>query len=141
MAFLLAAMAIAGKAGRAEFTDEFVRSEQVQDMQRRISSVFGPEIEAMGDDRIRSRLEIETKDGRKIVRWADENYRGGPHNPLSDAEVEEKFRDCAVGLISEARMQAILDMVWSLDEQADVTAVYDLLDWRGQAGAGQRSVA
>ena len=141
MAFLLAAMAIAGKAGRAEFTDEFVRSEQVQDMQRRISSVFDPEIEAMGDDRIRSRLEIETKDGRKIVRWADENYRGGPHNPLSDAEVEEKFRDCAVGLISEARMQAILDMVWSLDEQADVTAVYDLLDWRGQAGAGQRSVA
>ncbi len=38
-------------------------------------------------------------------------------------------------------MQAIFDMVWSLDEQADVTAVYDLLDWRGQAGAGQRSVA
>ena len=38
-------------------------------------------------------------------------------------------------------MQTVFDMVWSLDEQPDVTAFYDLLDWRGEAGAGQRSVA
>ena len=79
--------------------------------------------------------------GARSSAGADENYRGSPHNPLSDTEVEEKFRDCAAGLISEARMQTVFDMVWSLDEQPDVTAFYDLLDWRGEAGAGQRSVA
>ena len=36
MAFLLSAMIISGKAGKAEFTDEFVLSGPVQDMQKRV---------------------------------------------------------------------------------------------------------
>ncbi|MDH3233853.1 MAG: MmgE/PrpD family protein, partial [Alphaproteobacteria bacterium] len=102
---------------------------------------FDPEIDAMGHDRIRSRLEVVTKDGRTIERWADENYRGSPHNPLSDAEVEGKFRDCAAGLLDAGRMQKVFDFVWSLDRQANACDVYALLDWRGAAGASQKSVA
>lgn len=130
MAFLLSAIILNGKAGKAEFTDEFVLSEPVQAMQQRVETVFDPEIDAMGHDRIRSRVEVITKDGRKIERWADENYRGGPHNPLSDDELEGKFRDCAQGLIDDNSIQSLFDMVWKLDFQEDVTGIYDLLDWR-----------
>ncbi len=137
MAFLLSAMIIAGKAGKAEFSNAFVQSAPVQEMQHRIETAFDPEIDAMGHDRIRSRLVIETKDGRSIERWADENYRGGPHNPLSDTEVEGKFRDCAAGLLDEARIQQVFDHVWKLERQADVTALFPLLDWRGTAAARQ----
>ncbi len=141
MAFLLSAMIIAGKAGKAEFSDEFVRSQACQDMQRRVECQFDAEIDAMGHDRIRSRLEIDTNDGRHIVEWADENYRGGPHNPLSDAELEGKFRDCAAGLLDDARIQRVFDFVWSLEGQGDATVVYDLLDWRSKMGGGAKSVA
>jgi len=138
MAFLLAAMILRGKAGKAEFTDEFVRDEVTQAMQRRVETQYDAEIDAMGHDRIRSRIEVLTKDGRTVERWADENYRGGPHNPLSDDEVEDKFRDCAAGLLDDRRVRAALDRVWSLDEAEDVTALYDLLDWRsGRAAAAQ----
>ena len=74
-AFLLSAIVLAGKAGKAEFTDEFVSSAACQDMQARIETRFSPEIEAMGWDRIRSKIEVVTKDGRTFERWADENYR------------------------------------------------------------------
>lgn len=133
MAFLLSAIIVAGKAGKAEFTDEFVRSRQVQDMQRRIFTRFDPHIDAMGHDRIRSRIEVVTRDGRTIERWADENYRGSPHNPLSDGEVEDKFRDCARGLISEEQTRKVIDLVWGLDSQANVCDLYDLLHWRSAA--------
>lgn len=141
MAFLLSAMIVAGRAGKAEFTDAFVQSKAVQDMQQRVFTQFDPAIDSMGHDRIRSRLEVTTTDGRKIVRWADENYRGSPHNPLSDEEVEGKFRDCATGLLDEARVKAVFDLVWSLQDRANVCDIYDLLDWRGAAGASQKSVA
>ena len=137
MAFLLSAMIIAGKAGKAEFTDAFVLSDPVQEMQTRVETEFDPEIDAMGHDRIRSRIEVVTKDGRKIERWADENYRGSPHNPLSDAEVEGKFRDCAAGLIDDARIQKTFDTIWSLDGQPDATIFFDLLDWRSSSPARQ----
>jgi 2-methylcitrate dehydratase PrpD len=140
MAFLLAAIIVAGRAGKAEFSDAFVRAPAVQAMQRRIRTQYDPEIDALGHDRIRSRLEVATRDGRRLVEWADENYRGGPHNPLSDAELEGKFRDCASGILDERRCRQVFDFVWSLEERADVTAVLDLLDWRSARRTG-KSVA
>lgn len=131
-AFLLTAIILRGRAGKAEFTDEFVASRASQDMQARIETAFDQSIEDMGWDRIRSRIEVTTTDGRTIERWADENYRGSPHNPLSDGELEGKFRDCADGLLDDARIQAVFDAVWSLDAADDVGALYDLLDWKSR---------
>jgi 2-methylcitrate dehydratase PrpD len=132
MHFLLAAIAIAGRAGKAEFTQAFVDRKDVQDMQRRVETFDDKAIEAMGFDRIRSRIEVVTKAGKRIVRWADENYRGSPHNPLSDKEVEGKFRDCAAGLLTEAAMQRVFDRVWNLEKQANAADVLFDLDWRSQ---------
>jgi 2-methylcitrate dehydratase PrpD len=131
MPFLLSAIIIAGKAGKSEFTKEFVQSPLVQDIQRRVETFLDPSIEKLGFDRIRSRIEVETVDGRILVREADENYRGGPNNPLSDAELENKFRDCAAGLISDEQCQLVFDTVWKLEEQPDVTTILALLNWRG----------
>lgn len=130
MHFLLAAIAIAGKAGKREFTDEFVSRADVSDMQRRVETIDDKEIEAMGYDRIRSRVEVITKDGRTLELWADENYRGSPHNPLTDEEVEGKLRDCAEGLLDEAQIKAVIDRIWHLEDQASVTDVLADLHWQ-----------
>jgi 2-methylcitrate dehydratase PrpD len=130
-AFLLTAIILAGRAGKAEFTDEFVSAPACQAMQERIETQFDQGIEDMGWDRIRSRLEVLTKDGRTLVRWADENYRGSPHYPLTDAELEGKFRDCAEGLLSEEQSQAVFDTVWNIESAPDAGRLFDLLAWRG----------
>ena len=140
MHFLLAAIAVAGRAGKAEFTDAFVARADVSDMQRRVETIDDPEIEAMGFDRIRSRLVVETKSGEKIERWADENYRGSPHNPLSDKELEGKFRDCAAGLIGEDATAAVLARIWQIENEANPADLLDLIAWRGGAH-GAQSVA
>jgi 2-methylcitrate dehydratase PrpD len=131
--FLLAAILVAGRAGKQEFTDEFVTSPLVQDAQRRVQVHFDPDIEAMGFDKIRSRIEIVTRDGRRLTRWADERYRGGPDNPLTDAELEGKFQDAAAGLLNETRCRQVADFVWSLETQPNATAVLELLDWGAPA--------
>jgi 2-methylcitrate dehydratase PrpD len=127
-AFLLSAIILRGRCGKAEFTDAFVTSPECQAMQQRVETAFDQEIEDMGWERIRSKVDVETRDGRRLSRAADENYRGGPHNPLSDAELEAKFRDCATGLLDETRMAAALDAVWTLDEQPDAGVLLSRLD-------------
>ena len=128
-AFLLSAIILNGRAGKAEFTDEFVLSDACQDMQNRVETAFDQSIEDMGWDRIRSKIEVVTHDGRSFERWADEAYRGSPHNPLSDAELEAKFIDCAAGLLSVDRSHQVFDMIWSLEDAPDTGRVFDLLDW------------
>jgi 2-methylcitrate dehydratase PrpD len=129
-AFLLSAIILRGRCGKAEFTDDFVASPECQAMQHKVETAFDQQIEDLGWDRIRSRVVVETKDGRTLERWADENYRGSPHNPLSDAEVEGKFRDCAAGLLDEARADAVLRSIWSCDSLEDVGVLLEQLSWR-----------
>lgn len=126
MAFLLSSMILRRRAGKEEFTDAFVRSPQVQAMQRRVRTQFDREIEMMGQDRILSRIEVLTRDGRRISRMSDNRYRGGPEHPLSDAELEEKFLDCAQGVLSPATSRKLLDLVWQVERLESSTALLDL---------------
>lgn len=129
-AFLLAAIILRGRCGKAEFTDAFVASPECQAMQQKVETAFDQRIEDMGWERIRSRVVVETTDGRTLERWADENYRGSPHNPLSDAEVEGKFRDCAAGLLDGARVDEVLQAIWDCDKLGDAGTLLAKLDWR-----------
>jgi 2-methylcitrate dehydratase PrpD len=128
--FLLSAIILRGSAGKTEFTDAFVASSVCQNMQQCIETRFDADIEAMGWDRIRSRIDVVTRDGRTLSRWADENYRGSPHNPLSDAELEGKFHDCAAGLLPDARKQELIDTIVQVESLPDVSVLLDLLTWR-----------
>jgi 2-methylcitrate dehydratase PrpD len=129
-AFLLSAIILRGRAGKAEFTDEFVSSRECQAMQERVETAFDQQIEDMGWERIRSRVDVRTTDGREITRWADENYRGGPHNPLSDAELEIKFRDCAAGLLDEGQIGDLLSAVWRIEQLPDVGELTTISSWK-----------
>lgn len=133
-AFLLAAIILRGRAGKAEFTDEFVASQACQDMQARIETQFDQGIEDMGWDRIRSRIEVTTRDGRVLTRWADEAYRGSPHNPLSDDDLAGKFANCADGLLDSAQQAEVIKTVMAFESEADAERLFDLLQWQGRRG-------
>ena len=77
-AFMVSAIALRRKAGIHEFNDEFVQSAPVQALMRKVERVLDPEIEAKGWEKIRSTVEVDLADGRKLVEHADERYRGGP---------------------------------------------------------------
>jgi len=130
-AFLLSAIILRGRCGKAEFTDDFVASPECQAMQHKVETAFDQQIEDLGWGRIRSRVVVKTNDGRTLERWADENYRGSPHNPLSDAEVEGKFRDCAAGLLDQARADAVLQSIWDCHSLPDAGVLLERLSWRG----------
>lgn len=125
MAFLLSSIILTGRAGKAEFTDAFVQSPESQAMQLRVETQYDPDIAAMGHDKILSRIEVVTKSGQVLKKFSDDRYRGGPNNPLSDAEVEQKFMDCVAGILSDERARQVLDLIWSLE---DVDRAASLLD-------------
>ena len=83
--FMMTSIALRRRAGIREFTDEFVSSSPVQAMMPRIETVFDPAIEARGFDKMRSIVEVDLVDGRKLAQPSDERYRGGPDRPFTRA--------------------------------------------------------
>ncbi|WP_430465516.1 MmgE/PrpD family protein [Tabrizicola sp.] len=120
-------IALVRQAGKREFSDEFVASSAMQDMQRRVKTQFDPKIEAMGFDKVRSRITIHRKDGSLVEGWADERYRGGPDNPMTDAEVEAKMRSCCAGVLDSAAQDRLIAAVWGIESAADASAIVGLM--------------
>jgi 2-methylcitrate dehydratase PrpD len=129
-AFMVSAIALRRKAGIREFNDEFVRSAPVQALMRKVERVVDPAIEAQGFEKIRSTVEVDLDDGRKLVAHADERYRGGPDRPFTRAELQEKFDDCASLVHSAPRCEEIFRTVERLEELDDVGALVELLGAR-----------
>jgi len=98
--FGLASMVVRRKAGLREYTDEFVRSPEVKEMMEKVETLLDTELAAMGVDKMRSVVEVELLDGRVIRRLAD-IARGTPEKPLKEAEVHEKFRECASFVLNQ----------------------------------------
>ena len=114
--FLLGVIALRRKAGIQEFTDEFVSSAPIQQMMTKVSTVFDPQIEARGFDKIRSIVEVDLLDGRTFEQPSDERYRGSPSWPFTMAELRDRFADCASPLLSKDRIQRALDQIESVEK-------------------------
>jgi 2-methylcitrate dehydratase PrpD len=127
MQALLAMIVLRRRAGPREFSDEFVGGTEMQAMQKRIATIHDPEIEAMGYEWIRSRLELETMDGRVLKKDADKRYRGGPSKPMTNAEVEAKFHVCTDGRLTPEQQQAMIAAIWSIDTLDDISILLDTL--------------
>ena len=124
----LAMIALARAAGKREFSDDFVGSAPMQAMQRRITSELDPEIEKMGFDKMRSRIALQLKDGRTVEGWADERYRGGPENPLSDAELESKLRSCCEGVLDATAQAQLIAAGWSVLRLGDAGRLMQIIN-------------
>jgi 2-methylcitrate dehydratase PrpD len=81
----------------------------------------------MGFDKMRSRITIRLKDGRTVEGRADERYRGGPENPLSDADLEAKVRSCCEGVLDEERQKKLIESVRSVDRLPDAGKLMELI--------------
>src|SRR5260221_14427515 len=94
MEFCMAVLLLYGRAGLGEFTDEVVNRPEVQAMIRRVRFGEDPEAERAGYDKMTTIIKIHLKGGRVVTGRADFG-KGSPANPMSYAEVTEKFSGCA----------------------------------------------
>jgi 2-methylcitrate dehydratase len=71
-------------------------------------------------------VNITTTDGKKFSKQLD-YPKGDPRNPLSDAEIEEKFRALAGGVLSARAQDKLIDAIWNLEKCASVTKLMALM--------------
>ena len=121
MGFVLALIALHGRAGVTEFTDEALRDPEVRGFAARVEMVYDPEIDAAYPERWIGLVEVETTDGEHFTSRVD-IPKGDPGNTLSRAELEDKARrlvDFQDGASPE-EIRQIIDRVWALDREPNV---------------------
>jgi 2-methylcitrate dehydratase PrpD len=121
MGFVLALVALYGRAGVNDFTDEALRDREVREFAGRVEMVLDPEVDAAYPKCWVGLVEIETEDGERLTSRVDVP-KGDPGNTLSRGELEDKARRLAgfQGGASPGEIRRIVDRVWDLDGERDV---------------------
>lgn len=94
--FLTAKALTTGRIRLADFDDTTFLTPEIAGLLPRLSSEGHQQADAyLGEVR------VTMKDGRVFTDQASTNFGRGPLNPMSDAELGDKFTDCAAGLLKD----------------------------------------
>jgi 2-methylcitrate dehydratase PrpD len=106
-----------GAAGEAQFSDACVRDPRVVALRKRVSLREDPAI-----GRTEARVTIRARDGRTLARHV-EHALGTLARPMSDADLETKFRALAQDLLPAAQVEEIIRLCWRVAALDDAGAV------------------
>jgi 2-methylcitrate dehydratase PrpD len=120
MEFCMAILLLERHAGLEQFTDEVVNRPDVQALVQKIDFGVHPDAEAAGFDKMTTIIEVELDDG-SVVKGSADFGKGSPANPMSDAELADKFRQCAAwGGLDREQTQNVLDLAWRIETIEDI---------------------
>lgn len=122
--FIIAAVLIDGRFSDEIFSDARLRDPGIHRLSDRISVKEDAEFSRQFPHRVPCRIEITTKSGERKVALTD-YPRGHVRNPMTDDEVNAKFRSLAERALPHAAAERALDLLWKLDEAADLGMFFE----------------
>ena len=107
---------------------------------RKVEVVADPEIEKVFPALQRVIVNLTTVDGQTFTKQLD-YPKGDPRNPLTDAEVEEKFAALAEGVLSDGAQKKLKNAIWNLEKAGSVSKLMALMkaDVRGKRAKGRKA--
>jgi len=104
---------IHGAAGEREYSDACVRDPAVIALRDRVSAEID---RAIHEDQMR--IAIRLKDGRVLEKYIEHTV-GSLERPMSDADLEAKFRGLAADHLPAARIDALIGRLWDIENLKD----------------------
>ena len=124
--YIISAVLIDGAFSDAVFSDERIRDPKVHALADKVSVKEDPEFTRRFSAEIPCRLEVRTRAGG--VKSAVVDYpRGHYRNPMTDEEVETKFRALAARVLPSAQVKSALERLWKIDQEGEAGIVFDVL--------------
>lgn len=115
MGYMTVAAFIDGDVTRATFEPRRFKNKKYLNILDRTSIVEANDLNRGYPQGIPNRLKLRMKDG-KVYEKTVKYPRGHAGNPMTDEEVEEKFRRLADGVISTKLQNKLLREMWSLEK-------------------------
>jgi 2-methylcitrate dehydratase PrpD len=112
-----AAAMIFGAAGEAQFSDTCVLDPQVTALRERVTAVPDDKLH-----KLEVHVSIQLKDGGTLTRHV-EHALGSLQRPMSDADLEAKFRGLTEGILDGAQNDELMRLCWSVAALPDAGAI------------------
>jgi 2-methylcitrate dehydratase len=114
-----------GRVWLEQFDEARFRDEELLALVAKVRVERNDELSARYPQGIPNRITVTTRSGARFTN--EVTYpRGHAGNPMTDAEVEEKFHALADPMLPAQRISEALDRLWSLDQEQEIGEVLKL---------------
>jgi 2-methylcitrate dehydratase PrpD len=101
------------------FTPERLQDAGIRSLMSRTEQSVDPQADAVYPRQRAATVTIKTRDGRILTAHAP-TRKGDPDNPLTDAELSDKFRELVGPILGEQPARRLLDTIWNLGTISDL---------------------
>ena len=114
-----------GTINEDHFGSEYLRNQELLDLTRKVKVRVSEEANRRVPEAMLCKVEAVTHSGQ---RYSSEvaYHKGHYKNPLTDAELEEKFRSLAGKVLSPSQADALLERMWHLEDVVEMGEILRL---------------
>jgi 2-methylcitrate dehydratase len=124
--YLVAAALQDGAVTPATFAPSRIQDPALRPLIKKLKVVEEPEFSRRYPAESCTRIEVTTSDGRRAA--AETSHpKGHYRNPLTDREVEEKFRGLASGALGAEGCDRVIAGMWGLEKSANLDKLFESL--------------
>ena len=105
---------VRGKAGLQEYTDEAVNDSAVKRVRESATAIGDP---SLTEDQ--AKVEVDLVTGETLSGFVKKSF-GNIHFPMTNQQLEYKFRDQAVLALPPEKVERAIDLCWRIQELTDV---------------------
>ncbi|MBI4304551.1 MAG: MmgE/PrpD family protein [Chloroflexi bacterium] len=123
--YVVAVALMDGSVGPRQFSPDRIADQELLALVQKVEVINNPEftqayMKIPAEHRIR--VEVVTNDGKRHVSELS-SIKGDPIDPMTDGEIEDKFRMQCEDFLGKDRVRFILDKLWQLEKMNDVAAI------------------
>ncbi len=111
---------IFGQAGEGEYADDIVNRPDVVALRAKVNATTDTSISEASVD-----VKAFLKDGKEVHIFV-KNAIGSVENPMSDANLEQKFTSLAEPVISKEKTRQLIAALWNLGKASDLKQTLSL---------------
>ena len=105
---------VRGKAGIQEYTDEAVNDPAIKHVRENATAIGDP---SLTEDQ--ANIEVELATGEILSRFVEKSL-GNVNRPLTNQQLDDKFRDQAVLALPAPQVEQVIQLCWRIDQLNDV---------------------
>ncbi|HLD59748.1 MAG TPA: hypothetical protein VI912_02045, partial [Candidatus Bilamarchaeaceae archaeon] len=124
--YCIAVALVDGEVGLDQFSEGRIKDPMLHKLMGKIKISRDVDLNRQYPEAMPNLIEIITKNGRKFSKMIT-HPKGHPKNPMTDKEVETKFKIMADGILPQEQIEIILDKLWHLEDIKDIREIMSTL--------------
>jgi 2-methylcitrate dehydratase len=124
--YIVAMALLEGKIDNSSYAPKKFKDPKTLDFLKKVTVVEDKDLTAMYPEAVANRVTVKLSSG-KVVSKQVNYHKGHPKNPMSDQDVEKKFRTLTKRQLSENQEKRALDILWTLEKVEDVSVLFSAL--------------